>query len=82
MSVLDRQRKYSFAVMVFLLTTVLRVFDHLADDIYGDIVIWVTGLFMAGNGAVHVAEAWKQRAKGITDEISNPETGQGKATGK
>lgn len=64
---LQRSRKFYFATGVVLLATLLRVFDSISDSIYGDIVIYTTGLFMLGNVGEHGAAAWKARAETITD---------------
>jgi cell division protein FtsW (lipid II flippase) len=59
---LERERKFYFALLVFITVTLLIVFDKLAGETYAEIVIWIAGLFMAGNVGEHAAKALSSRA--------------------
>ena len=63
---LERERKFYFALLVFITVTLLVVFDKLAGDSYAEIVIWIAGLFMAGNVGEHAAKALSSRAPQVT----------------
>lgn len=55
--------------MVFLACLVMLAWGKLPAAVFGDITIFVTGLYMAGNVGEHVSEAWKERA----GKTMNPE---------
>lgn len=61
LQLLERERKFYVTVMVILLATLLRAFDAVSDAVYGEIIIYATGLFMLGNVGEHGAKAWKER---------------------
>lgn len=53
---LRENRKYSVFWGVFVVVTFLLIFDRLGGSEYKDIVIFVTGLYMAGNVGEHLSK--------------------------
>jgi hypothetical protein len=52
-----RNRKYRLTLLVFFTITALMVFHRLPSGEYKEMVIWVVGLFMAGNGIDRIGKA-------------------------
>ena len=55
-----RNRKFKAFLLVFLITTALLVFNRLTGEQYVEVIIFVFGLFMAGNGIEHASKAIKR----------------------
>jgi hypothetical protein len=51
-----RNRKFRAFLLVFLFTTALLAFNRLSGEQYTEMVKWVFGLFMAGNGGLNILE--------------------------
>jgi len=54
--VLRENRKYTVFWAVFLIETALRLGDIISGSEYKEMVIFVTGLYMAGNVGEHMAK--------------------------
>ena len=55
-----RNRKFKAFLLVFFIITALRVFERLTGDQFENVLIYVFGLFMAGNGIEHASQAFKK----------------------
>lgn len=55
-------RKVLVALLVILLATLLCAFGKVGDTVWGDVVKWITGLYMAGNVGSAAVELLKGRA--------------------
>lgn len=55
-------RKVAVAILVVLLATLLCAWGRIADTVWGDVVKWVTGLYMLGNFGSSAVELLKGRA--------------------
>ena len=52
-----RNRKFKAFLLVFLMVTALLAFNRLSGEQYTEMVKWIFGLFMAGNGVEHLGKA-------------------------
>ena len=55
-----RNRKFKAFLLVFLMVTALLAFNRLSGEQYTEMVKWIFGLFMAGNGVEHLGKAVKK----------------------
>lgn len=55
-------RKVLVALLVILLATLLCAYGRVADTVWGDVVKWITALYMAGNVGSAAVELLRGRA--------------------
>lgn len=55
-------RKVLIALLVILLATLLCAYGRVADTVWGDVVKWITGLYMLGNVGSGAVELLRGRA--------------------
>ncbi len=54
-------RKTFFAVMLFIALTIFLVIDKCNFPQWLDGIVWIFGVYAAGNGAEHIAEGLKKK---------------------
>lgn len=55
-------RKFIMSMLMLIVTTALLVLGYLDDSVWASTVVWLTGLYMAGNAATWFADAFKGKA--------------------
>lgn len=65
---LRRDRKYTAFWAVFLMASVMAFMNKLAGTEYVQLVTFVFGLYMAGNGFEHASSAWQARGESRPSE--------------